>query len=480
MGEPIFEKTSSKIGAILLVLLLATAGGGIYYNQRSQVDLSGRFDLSSELLPGVEELGWTGVATSDLNLTDGAVIIVVADTAYPGLSGSCVGDAVMEPLVELIEGDVNHFCEENGYRFRFDFVPYTMMVGDDGVRSSISSLNEMGVELVVGYSTPLLTIGALDVIRERNMLYICPNLYTSRVTDTLDSFYGVGTDIPEGEMFPKVFAEKGIEAIIVLQNDLGDKAEIADFYTEKLYNGVEANFETMGGVVYERIVYPYPDIISSVMEDNEDYTEYLTAADNAIRRAKEEYGEDKVGVLAIGLSEVYVMLYQGRDMEHLLSVPWFGCEGTTQVRGLDEEGELAIGVGLINMRDAIWSQEKMTDLTEEVLGAMGDEVGHEEVNDRHALTYDACWLLALSVIEADSSFAADVESVFRDVSATYDGINGNYALDERGDKIHFKGEICRVAETPADVFWPYDLEVIGYYDVATGELTVHESLHGEP
>ncbi len=480
MGEPLFTKTSYKIGAILLVLFLATAGGGLYLNQQSKIDFSGQIDLSTELQPDVEEPGWKGVGTGDLNQTDGAVIIVVADSAYPGSSGATINDAVMETLIDVVEEDVNEYCEENGYRFRFDFVPYTMMIGDEGISSSMSALKEMGVDLVVGYSMPLHTIGALDEIRENDLLYICPPLYTSRVTDTLDGFYGIGTDIPEGEIFPKIFAEKGIEAIIVLQNDLGDMAEMADNYSEELYNGVAANFEAMGGAVYERIVYPYPSMTSSQMESNDDFTEYITAADEAIRNAKEEYGEDKVGVLAIGFSEVYAMLYQGQELEHFLSVPWFGCEGTTSVRGQDEAGEIAVRIGLIAPRDAIWSQEKMSDLSEEVLGRMGMAGEHQELYEKHALTYDACWLLALSVIEADSSEAEDVESVFRDVSATYDGINGNYALDEHGDKVQYKGEICRVVETPVDVFWPYDLEVIGYYDVATGALTVHESFHETP
>jgi ABC-type branched-subunit amino acid transport system substrate-binding protein len=480
MGEPLFTNTGSKIGSILLVIILTAAGGGLYLNQQSQIDFSGKIDLSTELQPDVEEPGWVGVGTGDLNFTEGAVIIVVADTAYPSSSGATTGDVVMQTLTDVVEEEVNEYCKKNGYMYRFDFVPYNMIVGDDGISGSIPAIKEMGVDLVVGYSTPLQSIGALDEIRENDLLYICPPLYTSRVTDILDGFYGIGTDIPEGEIFPKIFAEKGIEAIIVLQNDLGDKAEIGNYYTEKLYNGVAANFEAIGGTVYERIVYPYPSIVSSNMENNEDYTEYITAADEAIRNAKDEYGDDKVGVLAIGLSEVYVMLYQGQNMEHFLSVPWFGCEGTTSVRGQDEAGDIAVRIGLIAPRDTIWSKEKLSDLSEEVLGRMGSAGKHKEVYEKHALTYDACWLLALSVIEADSSEAADVESVFRAVSATYDGLNGNYALDEYGDKIQYKAEICRVVETPADVFWPYDLEVIGYYDVATGALTVHESFYENP
>ena len=67
-----------------------------------------------------------------------------------------------------------------------------------------------------------------------------------------------------------------------------------------------------------------------------------------------------------------------------------------------------------------------------------NEVGELPTPSRvydEAARYDACWLMALSVLKANSSCPEDVIAVLPSVCESYEGILGNCTLNEYGDRV---------------------------------------------
>ncbi len=484
MIEPIFTRRVSKVSTIFIVLLIAATGGGLYLRERNTTPKLNGLDISDNLVPNVDAPGWMGVGLSRLNFTGDAVIVLV--TKEYGISEPAeipinAGEGLVA-MTEVVEEDVNAYCEENGLRYRFDFVPFPVLGTEEAVVEATHVFRDLGVQLVIGYDVSLHCTAALDAIRDLDMFYVSPGTKTSWVTDAIDGFYGLRPDIPEAELIPKIIEGKGVDALVVLQNDWAISRDRHGDFWEGYYTEISWNFEQAGGVIHERILYPQPEVISSSMDENPDFTEYCLLADEAVKEAIDEHGRDNVGVLCLGFGEIYSILYQGRALEHLESVPWFATEGANHIRCFDEAGPYAKRVGLYAPMEITWHEDRLAELEDRVMEIVvtSEEGFTYDLETYNAVMYDACWLMALSVVEADSSNPGMVEAAFQDVAEGFDGINGVYALDEAGDKLSFKVAVGKVIETPEAPYWTHDMERCGIYDAGTGELTLLDSFHEGP
>ena len=474
MEEPIIKGRNAKIAAILIVLVTTTMGGGFYVNMQSQQSAPLGADLSGKIMPKVEIPSWMGVGLSRLNKTGNAVAIIVA----AGYGQSSNGDIPINAgeglnvLTDIVEEEVNAYCQRMGSKYRFDFVPFPVLATKEAVNTSARVFNELGAKLVVMDTWSVLWNNTLKTIRANDMLYIV-GTETSKVTDVLDGFYGIRPEVPEEEFIPKVATAKDIKALIVLQNDFAQYTSIFGPLLEQEFVAISKNFEALGGVINKQIVYPGPQVIYSELEKNEDLTKYLLDADDAVREATAEYGENKVGVLVLGLGETNSMIYQARGMDSLMSVPWFSGEVVRYLYGEPEDNKLGpfvAKVGFYVPVEVVWSPEALEKLNQKVASKIDNPNYH--LGPQDPVKYDGCWLMALSVMKADSTDPAKVEEAFRQVASEYTGINGNYALDEKGDKINFKVGVYRVFEAEPGV---YKHLQCGIYDVATGSVAFEET-----
>ena len=81
------------------------------------------------------------------------------------------------------------------------------------------------------------------------------------------------------------------------------------------------------------------------------------------------------------------------------------------------------------------------------------------------------WLMALSVIEADSCDAFSVKTVLPEVAANYVGVIGPCPLDENGDGQMFDYDVMGWLETEAGV---YEFIKFGYYDAVEDDFVWYE------
>jgi hypothetical protein len=353
-------------------------------------------------------------------------------------------------MTDIVQDEVNAYCQKIGSKYRFDFVPFPILGTAEGVNASIQAFNDLGVKMVVQDYWTVMWKDDLKAIRDNGMLYIIGR-DTSRITDKLDGIYGIRPEINKGEYYYTVTAAKGIKVLVVLQSDFGQSDSIQIQSLKQHFDQVIKEIEDLGGVVYKKIIYPSSEAVyqDSEIEKNDDLTEYLNQAEIAVREAIQIYGEGKVGVLVIG-PEISPFIYQGRNMSTLMSVPWFCDEiawGTALYSGSanDHVGPYAKKVGFYLPVESVENPDALNKLGEKLAEKMG--IQSYPMAPQEPMRYDGCWLLALSVLKADSTDPKKVEAALPQAAAGYNGINGNYAMNEKGDKISYYVDIYKVYET---------------------------------
>ena len=339
--------------------------------------------------------------------------------------------------------DINAYMEENGYEIRFDAV----LENAEGLPSvhheKVQAFKSMGIDLVIGGGWSSMAQASLSYVNNNDMLLISPSAPSPLLSIADDSFYRVcPTDDDAGKILSEMIARYGIKGVIIIQRD--------DSWGDGLFDTFNEDFRSHGGVVVDRIKYSV---------DSADYYSVMSQVEEATINAIEEYGYDNVGVMALGLEETASLVYYAFEFLEVTYVPWFGWAISTDYGGyvysvLNEVPEEASIVRLLSPMVATSHGGKYLAMQQSIY----DEFGYN--SDFHAATtYDAYWLLALSVLEAGSSDTASVKRVLPEVANGYSGASGICTFDEYGDRLNTNYNIWGMDynETPA---WEY----YGYYN----------------
>ncbi len=466
MDHPYQSKTQKSF-SILFVLAIVVAGGFYLNGLTNQQGLILESDTVDNYIPAP---GWVGVAAHGLNYTENTVPIVLTSYSISETSQSDYDPLPLEIVSELAQQDINQYCLENNIDYQFCILPYPTLSSYDTYPEAVTYLKELDVELVVGFDDFKYEDGK-DTIDQNNLFVVSPLRSTSSVVDSPSNWLGIRTPSKEGLVEAKMLLELEINAVVVLQNDwrLGD-----DTLMDDTYNRFKETYEAAGGAIYERVYYPQPDIISSLPEDNNDFTQYLAEADSCVANAIQEYSLDHVGVFVIGF-ESYPLAYQAKGFENLIKVPWsLSFQMGFAVLGQDAMGEQMSMLKGYSAQEIIENIEVYTALTNRARELNPSGANFNSFGTQEAMLYDACWLMALSVIEAGSSDPAAVQLVFPQVAAEYTGVNGNYRLDENGDRDNYLVGIVEVQEASSDMNWAYVPAQIGVYFSETGVVEFHE------
>jgi hypothetical protein len=455
LGEPILRERRSKVIVVTLVLLATFFGGGLYVDLQSRQPAPLGVDTTSnKLQPIIDAHPWMGVGLSQLNLTTDAVPIVVVSTYSSKSDGSLsiqAGDG-LNAMTDIVQDEVNAYCQKIGSKYRFDFVPFPILGTVEGVNASIQVFNDLGVKMVVQDYWTVMWKDDLKTIRDNGMLYIIGR-DTSVITDTLNGVYGVRPEIlTKGDYYYAITTAKGVKALVVLQRDFSQLPAVQRQSMQQHTDQSMNDYEALGGVVVKKIIYPPPEMVNfySDIENNTDFTHYLNEAEAAVKEATVIYGKGKIGVLVIG-AEMSPLIYQSREMPNLMSVPWFGSDlnsGIGVISGSpasEQVGPYAEKVGFYMPVESVENKVALEKLSGELAAKMGMQ--SYPFSPQETSRYDGCWLLALSVIKADSTDPRKVEAALPQVAAGYNGLNGNYALNEKGDKISYSVDIYKVYET---------------------------------
>jgi len=368
------------------------------------------------------------------------------------IAASTANFEIVQPLFkEIIEPDINAYMarlprDRFNPPVRFEFLVEDAQASAEVHLQKVQMFHRMGVDLIVGGQWSSQAAASLDYINEHGILLISASSTGPSLAIPGDNLFRLcPDDARQGRAMSAMLLSKGITKAIVIQRD--------DAWGNGIYGSFEAEYTSGGGTIVAHEAYP---------TETTDFTTYLTSAEAAATGAPDE------SILMLSFDEGATIITQAQDYPNIYSLAWFGSDGSAKsYKILDEAPEQACHLKIYSTLSAPTYSSKYDEMAQRYYDLIG-----QEMNFYIACQVDAAWLLALGVLETQSSAtrqvkATDIIAVLPDVASRYFGYSGWCLLNEAGDRMSNNYDVWGFAEVSGEcVFFKY-----GFYDSMLGQMT---------
>ena len=334
-------------------------------------------------------------------------------------------------LVNYTEAEINQYCNDKQIDTRFKFIP-TPVIHKGGIPAGenppgldeMIQLNMAGINLIVGHDYSSANWYSLDYANEQNMLLLSP------------MGVGLSQSIPDDNLFkltPNMYEDPDVYDRVYAQmiKELGYDAFIS------INTGKHCIFRNLLDETSQAISYSYEGSQVEFDVNADDLTPYLDRAAENLQTAIDVYGVDHVCVLIdhlwVDKLEPFLDLMDNRSVFE--TVTWYDFIGIPEEIVIEEGlAPRPAKYGFVQIK----LSPSMSGKAEEFLSFYEEKVGAYPTPARmygEAARYDAMWIMAQAVIEANSSSTDDVKMVLPQVCREYLGVIGNCTLNIYGDRI---------------------------------------------
>jgi branched-chain amino acid transport system substrate-binding protein len=358
-------------------------------------------------------------------------------------------DAAAVAIAQLNEADPDNWAFE-------------LVVADSGCDGTVAataaqSLIDAGVAGIAGAACSGATLGAIAVAKEAGVPMVSYASTSPAVTTADDSGY-LWRVVPSDAMQAVALADLVEDSdamnvgVLYMTNDYG--SGLADNFDAE-YNGDE-------------------DLCAKIGYD-QDSTDFASTVESLA-------ASDCDGVLLVsyatdGAAILEEMALQGVDMN------LFGADGVADSAFFDSFSDSSAADDLVATKP---SSAGDSDASIAFATAYAD-AGGDASGIYTAETFDAVLIIGDSVMAANSSVGADVNTALATVGTDYEGASGTHTFDENGDVLGSGYEICEFFEEEMDCEWRWDMGVglsytgyvssvtIGLLSPQTGPIAVYSS-----
>jgi len=353
---------------------------------------------------------------------DGTTTVTVVENPLEGktiqigqISASTAGLETSVPLFqEIIAADINDYFGKMDYDVDVEFLQDTA----DGQAAihleKVQSFKAMDITVFLGGGWSSQAQAALSYVNDNDMLMISSSSTSPLLAIPNDRLFRTcPTDYVQGPAISNMWKSWGVDAILIFQR--------GDSWADGIYNVLLPELEIVDLAVIERVRYA-----AEVTE----FSSYLAVMDSLLEDAIDEYGAERVGVQTMMFDEQVVMVSQTGDYPSTRAVVWMGTEssGRSQ-RMIDDGGGMQVAVGGFSALMTPAKSWKWIDLYDRYYDLVAQPASFYTATD-----YDAAWIIALSILQAQSTDANRVAEIFPDVAKNYFGASGWVDLDENGDR----------------------------------------------
>jgi ABC-type branched-subunit amino acid transport system substrate-binding protein len=365
-------------------------------------------------------------------------------------------------LINLTQAEVNEYCIQNQIDTQFTFIPTPVIhkgstaSGENppGLDETIQ-LYEEGINLIVGHDYSLANRYSFEYANENNLLLLSPMGVGVGQSIPDDNLFKLTPNMYENpEVYDRVYArmikEQGYEAFVTINK------------------GKHCINRNLLDETAEALSYSYEGVQVEMDINSDDFNPYIELTEEHLERAIDQYGEEKVCILVepLWMDDLHRFLNLADRHPILGTVSWYDFGGISE-EAIVEEG-LAPRIAKYGYIQLIMSPSA-TLVAEEFYKKYEEKVGPLPIPARmygEAARYDAMWLMAHAVIEANSTDTEDVKSVLPQVCRVYQGVIGNCTLNEYGDRISADYDVYRWIALEG---MPHFMK-IGHYDSMTKNL----------
>ncbi|AGT34867.1 MAG: ABC transporter substrate-binding protein [Thermofilum sp.] len=346
--------------------------------------------------------------------------------------------------MQLAIEDVNSFAEKIGSPFRF-----TLLVEDSGTSpeqalARIKTLAAQGVQAVIGLEASS-EVSAVKQFADSNHLVVIsvgstamslalPGDYVLRVVPP-DSF--------QSRALARIIYTLGYRNVAVIYRN--------DAWGVGLYESFSARFKQLGGNVAGVSYDPNAKDLSAEVKRLSDIASAMGA---------------NTAVLSITFEDDGINIFRLAVKDPVLSkLKWFGTDAVVQSSKFTAEagGEIVTLGGLPSTIFQPTENQRLQDFIQRFKQRSGGEEPHAYA----MVSYDAVWLVALSVMLTGTYTGEKLVTTIPLVAQKYNGVTGLLTLDQNGDKATGDYAIWQVVKTSTG----YDWQLVGWYNSATDTAT---------
>ncbi len=279
----------------------------------------------------------------------------------------------------------------------------------------LTSLNAKGIKMIVGPETSSNIRNMKGYSDSNNMLLVSCCSSAPALAIPNDSVYRlVPDDSNQGTALSKLIQHEGIEVLVPVWR--------GDTWGDGLSAATTSSFVQRGGTIDEGVRYN---------PESPEFSASTSLLAEKVQGYVDEYGKDKVGVLFLGFAEILQFTQSASQHEILDDVRWFGPGANTKEHKLIDDPiglEFSTNVQFTTVQFAASKNptyDKVQDHLTETLGTEPNTFVHS--------SYDAVWIIGLSILETQSTDVTTIKSVISDIAENYSGAIGPTILNEAGD-----------------------------------------------
>ena len=364
------------------------------------------------------------IGGSDTEVSESTELSGVIDI---GLILPLSGDLATHGL-ENLEGSKFGVIEFNKHLEEIGAPWVLKMTSEDSATSPVialeklTALNAKGIKMIVGPETSSNIRNMKGYSDANNMLLVSCCSSAPSLAIPNDSVYRlVPDDSNQGTALSKLIQHEGIEVLVPIWR--------ADTWGDGLSAATTSSFVQRGGIIDDGIRY-FPE--------SPEFSVSTSILAEKVQGYVDEYGKDKVGVLFLGFAEILQFIQSASEHDILDKVRWFGPGANTKEHKLIDDPiglEFSTNVQFTTVQ---FAASKITDtgavnpIYEKVQDHLTETLGTEP-NSFVLSSYDAVWIIGLSILETQSTDVTKIKAVISDIAENYSGAIGPIILNEAGD-----------------------------------------------
>ncbi len=331
-------------------------------------------------------------------------------------------------ITKLAEADVNEYLQTQGHPWAINLIIEDTKSQPDITLERTMDLYERGTRVIVG-PVASANVNAIKNYADANGMLVVSccssasavavpddNVYRLAAVDT--HYIGIQAEAARGH---------GMDTLIHVYR--------GDVWGDGITAALQDGFSERGGTVSNWIRYN---------PDTANFTEVARHLNGMVQEAVKTNERDRVGVVLSGYGENIEIIRAAASYETLDDVTWFG---TTTVIGDDRitddpvAGPFADSVGLYSIALSVPDSPKYR----QVEAAMTERLGYPPESFLYA-AYDVVWIVALTMLDAQSTDANDMKASIEDVVEEYQGVIGEIRFDDAGDLADADYEVWSISE----------------------------------
>jgi branched-chain amino acid transport system substrate-binding protein len=341
-----------------------------------------------------------------------------ATVKFGYIASSTTGLETGKPYHEqIVAPGLNEYAELIGYDVTFEYL-IDDATGQAQVHlEKVQGFKSAGVTIFEGGGWSSQAQAALSYCNANEILMWSTSSTSPTLAIADDYLYRMCTaDTALAPALADVMWAAGVKSIVIFQR--------GDSWGDGIVNLLTPIWTQKGGNVAG-------DIIRYAAESTE-FSNYLTLADATVAAAVTANGGERqrVGVIILSFDEIPVIVKQAKEYDNIYNVHWWGSDGTAKSqRAMDDAPEEVNHIGIYSLLSRETVTSRFLDLQ-----ARYNTLTAQQFSTYSAYGYDVGFVLATSVLQAQSQAGEDILDLQAPICLNTFGVAGWSRLDEFGDR----------------------------------------------